>query len=200
MVKIIHQTWVDSNIPKHYQKNSKSWLNIHTDWEYKLWLDSDIKIFIKDKYPQYLTLYNNFKHKIQRVDFAKYLIIFEYGGLYVDMDVKCFKSINLLLNGLKDNFFYENVFNKQILGPYIFYSPGKTIALNKIIKHIHNYSKIKQKHNSDILEIMNTTGPYMLNLVLNKQDVIKHSSLHFENVKTLNSYGKHYKDCNWYKK
>ena len=31
---------------------------------------------------------------IQKIDFAKYAILYTYGGIYMDMDVECFKSLN----------------------------------------------------------------------------------------------------------
>jgi hypothetical protein len=31
---------------------------------------------------------------IQKIDFSKYMILYNYGGIYVDIDVKCLQSIN----------------------------------------------------------------------------------------------------------
>ncbi len=38
---------------------------------------------------------------IQKIDFAKYCIIYTYGGVYVDMDSECLKSIDGLFTGKK---------------------------------------------------------------------------------------------------
>ncbi len=38
---IIHQTWKSKDIPEKWQKAQKSCIDLHPDYEYKLWTDED---------------------------------------------------------------------------------------------------------------------------------------------------------------
>jgi len=38
---IIHQTWKSKNIPEKWQKAQKSCIDLHPDYEYKLWTDEE---------------------------------------------------------------------------------------------------------------------------------------------------------------
>jgi mannosyltransferase OCH1-like enzyme len=94
--KIIHQTWKDENIPYDTFKKEwiESWTNLNPTWEYKLWTDKDIKIFLENKFPWFMERFNEYPKNIQRVDAFRYFVLYEYGGLYADMDFECFKNID----------------------------------------------------------------------------------------------------------
>ena len=97
--KIIHQTWKNENIPYDTFKQEwiDSWINLNPVWEYKLWTDDDILSFIEDKFPWFVNRFNEYPKNIQRVDAFRYFVLYEYGGLYADMDFECFKNIDGLV-------------------------------------------------------------------------------------------------------
>jgi hypothetical protein len=49
--------------------------------------DEDIGRFVGHVYPHYLDVFNSFSHKILQLDFFRYLAVYYFGGLYMDMDV-----------------------------------------------------------------------------------------------------------------
>lgn len=55
MVKIIHQTWVDEDIPRNIYKQEwqDSWKNMSPDWDYMFWTDEDNERLIRDEYPSF---------------------------------------------------------------------------------------------------------------------------------------------------
>lgn len=95
--KIIHQMWKDNNVPDHLAIMRDSVIENHKDYEYRFWTDEKIDSFVGDFYPGILDFYRHgFEYVIQRFDFARMLIIYHYGGLYLDMDVLCVKSFGSL--------------------------------------------------------------------------------------------------------
>ena len=60
--------------------------------EYKMWSKKDCELLLVDKYPEYIDLYNEFRYDIQRADFIRYIILYEYGGIYIDCDVIFLKN------------------------------------------------------------------------------------------------------------
>ena len=56
------------------------------NYKYKLWNKNDCDELV-DKYEFVKKYYHNVRYKIMKVDIIRFLIIFEYGGLYSDLDV-----------------------------------------------------------------------------------------------------------------
>lgn len=94
--KIIHQIWLSRDnrktIPEKYLNYLQTWLDLHPDWEYKLWTNNDIeKLNLENK-----DLYNRAINYGERSDIARYEILWRFGGLYIDTDFQCIKPFDLL--------------------------------------------------------------------------------------------------------
>lgn len=93
--KIIWQTWKSkTNIPKRLAKFNKQWRDSHPDYKWVLLDDDDLRSIVASTVPQHLKAYDNFNHFIERVDFARYAILYRHGGIYADMDVQPLKRID----------------------------------------------------------------------------------------------------------
>ncbi len=107
--KIIHQIWIgDSEIPQQCQLYIDSWKKHHPEWEYRLWTDDNmIKLQNQD-------LYDSTTNVRQKADIARYELLYHFGGIYVDIDMECFKNIEPLLDdveflvGTEDDFYFSN--------------------------------------------------------------------------------------------
>ena len=96
--RIIHQTWKDENVPPQWRDAQRSWREAHPAWEYRFWTDTDLEKLVREKAPQLLTLWEAYPDHIQRVDAARYVMLFEYGGLYADLDMVCMRAHDDLLH------------------------------------------------------------------------------------------------------
>ena len=94
--KIIHQT-----APADKNKWHEIWSTCQQSWktqfpapkyEYKMWTDEDLNDLMKNDFPEYYDMYKGYDHNIKRVDIARYFILYKHGGIYADMDYKCFKN------------------------------------------------------------------------------------------------------------
>ncbi|KXL50792.1 glycosyltransferase family 32 protein [Acidomyces richmondensis BFW] len=98
--KILHQTYKNSSIPPVWQEAQASCLALHQEkdgWEYKLWTDELSRNFIKDEYPWYLETFDGYPYPIQRADAIRYFVLVHYGGVYLDLDDGCSRSLEPLL-------------------------------------------------------------------------------------------------------
>jgi inositol phosphorylceramide mannosyltransferase catalytic subunit len=66
------------------------------DFEVKVWNATAGRDLLEQHYSWFLPTYDNYAHPIQRVDAAKYFILYHYGGFYLDMDVSCRRSFKPL--------------------------------------------------------------------------------------------------------
>lgn len=94
--KKIHQIWIGSEPPPEVIKLSKTVKKYHPDFEYKLWRDNDLSEFGLDTNPLFLAAPN----WGEKADIFRYYILYTYGGVYFDMDITCYKSIEPLMHGI----------------------------------------------------------------------------------------------------
>lgn len=92
--QIIHQTWKTTSIPARYVAWMTSWVDKHPTWRYMFWTDESARKLIKDKYPEILPSYDSYLEPIRRADAMRYVILYEYGGVYADLDVESLIPLN----------------------------------------------------------------------------------------------------------
>ena len=92
--KIIHQTWKNNDVPKHWKKSPEMWKKYHPDYKYVLWTDEDNREHIKLFHQEFLELYVNYPYAIQRADMIRYFLLYDFGGIYSDLDVYPSQSID----------------------------------------------------------------------------------------------------------
>ena len=176
--KIIHQTWKDNNIPGGFQRLAATWRQHHPGWEYKLWTDSDSNRFIDEFFPAFRDRYYGYASPIQRVDAARYLILHRYGGMFVDLDFECYRSLEPLLGDAGCCFGEEptehcilhgkdNIISNAIMAA----APGHPF-LWEVYEELSRQTVTVDDKNSEVLE---STGPFMLTRLYeasaNKQSV-----------------------------
>ena len=119
--KIIHQIWFNfennNDVPEKFKNNIESWKNKNKNFNYKLWdLESAI-LLIKEEFPGFLDTFNNFKYNICKCDFFRYILLYKFGGIYVDLDFYCLQPIDIFLNLLNSSSINQlnNVKKKSII-------------------------------------------------------------------------------------
>lgn len=205
----IIQTWKTKEIPNKYKSFVKKVKDLNPTFNYMFFDDNDIEKFMKKEYPNYYDFYNNLKYKIQKIDFFRYLAIYTYGGVYLDMDIYLMKSLNDI-NKNKCVFAVEILENtdeilrkqnmKKLLANYAFYAPKKHPFIKKIIDNIVN-KRIKIEEDSNKQKyVFYTTGPVMVT-----QSYIDYKNKHEIELlqpkpfkpKHFGKYGKHLRMGSW---
>ena len=223
----LHQIYLDFgkgkpspfSIPEYKKQMKKTigwcsrWEVVHVMWGVDMhFCDRNIEDLVDEFGGEIAKTYYAFKYPIQRVDFAKYLILYKYGGLYLDCDVAPINGIPYDLMDLwgLDQFFVRWETDKKQL-PYNAVM-GSGMPFNRlfreIIDHVIESDKIKRKSIPESWVgrfVFHTTGHYMLQRVLKKHPHIK--KLNILNVtnteKGIKSVSKNamFADCNasaWY--
>lgn len=94
--RVIHQSWKTSDhIPSRFLPWMRSWTDAHPEWTYVFWTDDDNLALFEHVYPQYLSV-ARVVNKISLADMARYALLHNVGGLYVDVDFECKKPFNEL--------------------------------------------------------------------------------------------------------
>ena len=128
--KIIHQIWVGPNPqPAMLQKLAQTWKKKHPDWKYMFWTDQEVKnITLVNR-----ELYDRTHDYREKADLLRYELLYQIGGVYVDLDFECLKPLDIL-NHCYD--FYIGIANNQVsemvVNALIGCAPGHIIMLNAI--------------------------------------------------------------------
>jgi hypothetical protein len=96
--KILHFTWKTENLPRQMQTYYDAWQRLHPDWDIRLWTDESMRGFVAEAYPDLLATYDSYPKMIQRADAFRYLVLGRLGGVYADLDVEPFRSIEPLMH------------------------------------------------------------------------------------------------------
>jgi len=151
------------------QQKTKTFSELN-DIPYCLWSKQDIEDLLED-YPQYKKLYNDFRYDIQRIDFARLLILYHHGGLYLDLDVHPFKESGDSVQDILNKEFFIARWNKSHL-PYnaiIGCQKGNPLMLeciNEVERSYYEKIKIPIYNTWTARFVFQTTGHYALHRVL----------------------------------
>jgi mannosyltransferase OCH1-like enzyme len=138
----------------------------HPTWRYILWDELSILNFIKPNALLFDTYYK-FEYLHQKIDFARYVIMYIYGGVFVDMDAYAIKPLDPLLTQYEsypliisaiNRGYIERLVTPVVNNAIIISKPGSK-ALLKLINTIISNPKCKQ-YQSKFYCIQRTTGPY----------------------------------------
>jgi mannosyltransferase OCH1-like enzyme len=156
--KVIHQM-----APKDRQKWHVSWEPCHetfkvhfSDFEHKMWTDEALDAFVASRHAALYETYQNLAFPIQRFDLARYLILYEFGGIYADMDVECLDNFYGFLQPGKANIAMSEHANEDFQNA-LMASPPKHPFWHYVISEV-----IGWQHSKDVIA---STGPIMLSRV-----------------------------------
>lgn len=183
----IIQTWKTAQLEPYYQANVDNIRRLNPEWNYVFFTDEDIILFMKNEMPEYYNTFVHLTHKIQQIDFFRYLVIYFYGGVYLDLDIEITMSLNNIYYEYTDQCVFpvelqhitDSIITSQgytnLIGNYAFYSPPRHPFIKRIIDNIvcqrispENIS-IAQKENNDPpsqVYVYCTTGPLLVTQTL----------------------------------
>ena len=171
----LHLIWIQSlkyskNIPlipigiyKNYNKILS--LNNNISFKKMIWYNENIIELIKSEFPDFLKIYISISDMRYKSDLARLIILYKYGGIYIDVDQESLKSflhydnklnndLLLVLNSRQDElsngFIYvkntENKYIKMCIINYVKLLLTNNIGACKIMKEIlDNYQNKNEK-------------------------------------------------------
>ncbi|KAL1992883.1 hypothetical protein VTN49DRAFT_3639 [Thermomyces lanuginosus] len=156
--KIIHQTYKTEDIPEIWREPQRSCLELHPDYEYKLWTDEKAREFIAKEYPWFLETFDNYPYPIQRADSIRYFVLSHYGGVYLDLDDGCKRRLDPLLTF---NAWVRRTKPTGISNDAMGSVPGHPFFL-RVIESLQNYDR---SWFLPYITIMASTGPLFLSVI-----------------------------------
>lgn len=211
--KIIHQIWYqgENNIPLHLKEYHNTWKTLNPDYHIKVWDHTSIELLVETYNDVIKNTYHSYPLMIQRIDFAKYIILLRYGGIYIDMDVKCLKPLHSLIEKNKNKqailsicaydpvhhflltaiglHFNEDLINNGI----IMCSPNSEVMSNIVDECISSKDTMLRLLGKNIYHIFYTTGPVMMTKAIRKVNKDNITILNHQYFEACNLNDLHFK-------
>ena len=183
----LFQTWNTEKLNKKVLKLQKKMLKKNPYLKYNFFNDIDMNNSVEQNFD--LNIIRNFtkiKHIVAKSDFWRYLMLYKFGGIYLDID-------SLIIGKLDQNLIEKNsgiiTFepnNKYFLQWSLIYDKNHPVLEKCIENIIHNMDKQLYKH-----DIHSLTGPklYTKSVI----EILKENSIEFEdliNFETNNQFMK----------
>ncbi|XP_060594304.1 uncharacterized protein LOC132748707 [Ruditapes philippinarum] len=93
---IIHQAWHNELVISNFSKYINTFTKHNPKWEYRFWTHESGRRLIAERHPYLLEKFDNFPMMdVKKIDFIKYVAIYEFGGLYSDIDVKNLRPLDI---------------------------------------------------------------------------------------------------------
>lgn len=190
----IFQVWYQGceNIPNEkFKTNINNWKVLNPDWNYYCVDDTLLLAACKEYSNECYEIYKECSIMHNKIDLARYVLIYLYGGIYVDMDAYILRPLHSssLLNELIHTYEKENiptlglsclninpiesallVQNRKMINNAIMISSPKNPLLKKFIDYtIENLRKKKGSimNYTSLFSVNLTTGPVALNYFFN---------------------------------
>lgn len=187
--KVIHQIYIHENktLPTLIKCNITHLKVTNPDWELKIYDDDDIIIYIKTHYPELVDIYNKINpiYVAAKADFFRYLLIYNEGGVYLDIKSSVEKPLDSIIQksdryllshwqngpgGLHSNMGFQNC----IANPFGEFQQWHIVAtkghpflkavIENVCNNIQNYNPIL--HDTGCWGVANLTGPIAYSLAI----------------------------------
>jgi len=153
-------------VPEIWSEAQKSVISMNPNWNYKLLTDDDNLVIVRENFPDFYQTFISFKYPIQRADAIRYCVLYLYGGIYLDLDYICNKPFDSIILNKEVGLIMSNNTPGIFTNSFLMSKPRSEfwlLCIAEMQKKLPWYKKIT-KH----FEIMNSTGPLMVNGVARK--------------------------------
>jgi len=177
--KNIFQSWICKDLHPEIQKKVNKMKILNPEYKYQLYTDCEMDEFVNTFYPGEVSeCFNRLNIPVAKVDFWRYLVLYKYGGIYVDLD----SSVNISLDDLiqeTDNAIITAETNPNTFVQWALIFDKEHPILKKVIELILD----NIQNNSYPNDILNMTGPqvYSKAIMLLHRDLFE-EKLNFNDI------------------
>jgi len=160
----IFQTWSTKELPFHMTMNCVRLQKQNPQFKYYLFDDDDCDDFIKTHFkPEVLETYHQLIPGAYKADLWRYCVLYIYGGIYLDMKMRCVGDFRLIELTKKEHYVRDRPqvsFITNTVGIYnavMIQKPKNPLMMDCILKIIENVKNQEYGFSS-----LYPTGPGML--------------------------------------
>lgn len=172
--KITHRIWFQGweNLPEKYRDNSKRLEELNPEFEHRVWDEHSLRRECELLGKPYLDKFNSLPHMIMKVDFGRYVVLYRYGGISIDTDMKPLRSLRETPGFYRDTFIVSKIPPPMditnIANNAIIMCKPKHPIMKDLVDTCVSSTKKKEIYMTDEIYLDIETGPTFFNSVLKK--------------------------------
>ena len=153
--KNIYRSWKTQNFHPKIDKQIKKMLNLNPEYEQIIYTDEQVHDYVLSNYDAEINkAFNKLTVMTAKVDFWRYLILYQKGGIYLDIDSTINTKIDTFLNTDDDALITAET-NPELFVQWALFFREKHPILERVIDNVLQNINEKKYQN----DIVNTTGP-----------------------------------------
>lgn len=203
--KKIHQIFWDfkglgRSISEEDSKNAQTYKKLHPDWGYQLWNLEDADRLVENKFKWFKNTWYKLSN-IMKCDSLRYMIMYEEGGVYVDLDSICLKPLDDLLhhNIVLPRASQKVITEDSMINNFMMSKPNQIFWI-KLLRHVDNFKGINFL--PKLMTVFLVTGPVALTMFykLHQDEITAFDSHYFDckpGSETEDTYVIHYGNVTW---
>jgi mannosyltransferase OCH1-like enzyme len=178
--KNIFQSWYTKVLNPLMQSKIDVFKNLNPDYSYNLYDDDDMDNFVNEHFKgEIANCYNKLNIIVAKVDFWRYLVLYKYGGVYLDMDSSIENPLDELIRSTDEAIITAEGNPNLYVQWALIFSKGHPILKKTIDLIISNI-----KNNSYPNNIHKMTGPSVYTKAINEihmeifnNEIINHNTI-----------------------
>ncbi len=96
--KVVYQTWSTRDFPPAIQEKRQQMMDLNPEYTFVLYTDEEMDAFVNETFPgEIADCYNRLNIIVAKADFWRYLILYKYGGIYLDIDSSIDRPLSELI-------------------------------------------------------------------------------------------------------
>jgi len=162
--KNIFQSWHTRDLHPLVQEKINNYKKLNPDYTYNLYTDDDMDKFVNEHFKgEIADCYNRLNIIVAKVDFWRYLVLYKYGGVYLDMDSSIDRPLHELLEDTDEAIITAEGNPNVYVQWALVFSKGHPILKKTIELVVENI-----KNNSFPNNILEMTGPRVYSRAINE--------------------------------
>jgi mannosyltransferase OCH1-like enzyme len=93
--RTFHRIWLGRPMPERERRFGETWARHHPGWQMRLWHEGNLPPLVNQ------AQFDAATSPAQKADILRYELLVTYGGVYLDTDFECFRTIEPLLGGVR---------------------------------------------------------------------------------------------------
>lgn len=185
--KIIWQSYEDSykDLPEYVTECTQTWIDNNPDWEYNYMNANDRELFVLKNFgKEWFNLFMSCPVNIMRADIWRYMIIYKYGGAYVDVSTRCKQPLNILTKYKHKTILCVDT-DKGFFSQSSFLSEPGTKIFENVLNDI--FIALKKADYSERHFVHKITGPAIWTRSIKKTLDLKQNFNIYQNYNDINS-------------
>mgnify|MGYP001150799259 CR=1 FL=1 len=169
--RLMHQVWInrdggDALPPSRYQRFRETFREKNPDWQMMLWNEKQVlrlfdEVEVLRKYRQ---MYQKLRYPVMKADVARLMVLYCYGGLYVDLDFVCLRSLDGLLQKYPTEILLvaepeESSFSWRLANGFLISVPYHPVWLGVLDEIQRRMKNVRDQRGIDVTA---KTGPVVL--------------------------------------